>query len=59
MSTTNGTADWQTHHPGAGGRAFDLPPPTRYKPGYPFEPVMDPYRDAALSVTSNTEDAAS
>ncbi len=30
----------------------ELPPPTRYKPADPSKSVMDPYRDAALAVTS-------
>jgi len=31
----------------------ELPPPARYKPGNPSRSAMDPYRDAALAVTSH------
>ena len=32
----------------------ELPPPARYKPADPSVSVMDPYRDAALGVTSRS-----
>jgi hypothetical protein len=37
----------------------DLPPPARYKSNDPSKSVMDPYRDAALAVTSPRTETAS